>query len=50
MKTLVTEAPTQNVQGVPTITIEKMLVDIFSDETIFVTFQGHEKQIIFETF
>ena len=48
IKSLVTEAPTQNVQGVPTITIEKMLVDIFSDETIFVTFQGHEKQIIFE--
>lgn len=47
VKSLVSEAPMQNVQGVQTITIEKMLVDIFSDETIFAAQQGGEMQNIF---
>ena len=47
VKSLVSEAPMQNVQGVQTITIEKMLVDIFSDETIFAAHQGGEMQNIF---
>ena len=48
VKPLVSEAPMQNVQGVQTITIEKMLVDIFCDETIFAAQQGSEMQTIFK--
>ena len=47
VKSLVSEAPIQNVQGVQTITIEKMLVDIFCDEIIFAAQQGGEMQNIF---
>ena len=35
IKPLVTEAPTQNINGVETASIEKMLVDIFCDDVIF---------------
>ena len=35
VKPLVSEAPMQNVQGVQTITIEKILVDVFWDKIIF---------------
>jgi len=48
VKSLVSEAPIQNVQEVQTITIEKMLVDIFCDETIFAAQQGGEMQNIFQ--
>lgn len=48
IKSLVSEAPMQNVQGVQTTTIEKVLVDIFSDETIFAAQQGSEMQTIFK--
>lgn len=48
VKPLVSEAPIQNVQGVRTITIEKMLVDIFCDEVIFAAQQGSEMQTIFK--
>lgn len=48
VKSLVSEAPMQYVNGVQTITIEKMLVDIFSDETIFASQQGGEMQTIFK--
>lgn len=44
---LVSEAPTQNIQGVNTITIEKMLVDVFSDPVIFAAQQGSEMKTIF---
>lgn len=47
VKSLVSEAPMQNVQGVQTTTIEKILVDIFCDETIFAAQQGGEMQFIF---
>ncbi len=47
VKSLVSEAPMQTVQEVQTITIEKMLVDIFCDETIFAAQQGGEMQNIF---
>lgn len=47
VKPLVSESPIQFVQGVQTVTIEKMLVDIFSDKTIFTAHQGSELQIIF---
>lgn len=48
VKSLVSEAPMQNINGVHTITIEKMLVDIFCDETIFASQQGGEMQTIFK--
>ena len=48
VKPLVSEAPIQNVQGVHTTTIEKMLVDLFCDEIIFAAQQGHEMQVIFK--
>lgn len=47
IKPLVSEAPTQKVQGVPTVTMEKMLVDIFCDTIIFQGQQGNEMHTIF---
>lgn len=48
IKPLVSEAPAQYVQGVRTATLEKVLVDIFCDETIFAAQQGNEMQTIFK--
>ena len=47
VKTLVTEAPIQIVEGIPTVTIEKLLVDIFCDPVIFNAQQGTEMNRIF---
>lgn len=47
IKPLVSEAPMQKVQAVPSPTIEKILVDIFSDEVVFAAQQGSEMQTIF---
>ena len=47
VKTLVSEAPIQKVSGVCTVSIEKMLVDIFCDETLFSAQQGAEMRTIF---
>ena len=47
VKTLVSEAPTQKVGGICTTSIEKMLVDIFCDETLFAAQQGAEMRTIF---
>jgi len=47
VKSLVSEAPTQNVQGIETTTLEKMLVDIFSDVVTFDAQQGSEMKNIF---
>ena len=44
---LVSEAPTQNVANIKTITLEKMIVDIFCDKKIFIAQQGNEKAKIF---
>ncbi len=44
---LVSEAPIQNVRNIKTVTLEKIIVDIFCDENIFVAQQGNEKSIIF---
>ncbi|MFN8261885.1 MAG: DUF6577 family protein, partial [Chitinophagales bacterium] len=49
IKSLVSEAPTQKIQNVETTTIEKLLVDIFTDEIIFAAQQGSEMQFIFKT-
>lgn len=48
VKPLVSEAPMQNVQGVQTVMLEKILVDIFCDEIIFAAQQGSEMQTIFK--
>lgn len=51
VKTLVSEAPIQHVNGIPTVTIEKLLVDIFCDPLIFNAQQGSEmNQIFYEAF
>jgi len=48
VKPLVSEAPTQNINGVKTASIEKMLVDIFCDDVIFLAQQGAEMRTIFK--
>ncbi len=47
IKPLVSEAPVQKLQGIETITIEKVLVDIFTDEILFAAQQGGEMLQIF---
>ncbi|MCK5820455.1 MAG: hypothetical protein KAH17_01160 [Bacteroidales bacterium] len=47
VKSLVSEAPIQLVDGIPTVTIEKLLVDIFCDSVIFNAQQGSEMNQIF---
>lgn len=44
---LISEAPTQEVDNINVPTIEKILVDVFADNSIFSTFQGKEMQNIF---
>ena len=48
VKPLVSESPTQKIEGVTTATIEKMLVDIFCDPLIFSAQQGSEMDQIFK--
>lgn len=48
VKSLISEAPTQNINGIETVTIEKMLVDIFCDDVIFSAQQGGEMRTIFK--
>ena len=48
VQSLVSEAPVQNVKGVNTASLEKILVDIFCDEVIFSAHQGTEMRTIFE--
>lgn len=47
VKSLVSEAPIQLVNGIPTVTIEKLLVDIFCDPVIFNAQQESEMNQIF---
>lgn len=48
VKLLVSEAPTQEVNGIRTATLEKILVDIFCDPIIFNSQQGSEMHHIFQ--
>lgn len=48
VKNLISEAPTQKVNNVETITIEKLLVDIISDANLFGAFQGREMNNIYQ--
>lgn len=45
---LISEAPTQEIDGVRTITIEKMLVDLVSNASLFAAQQGSELKRIFK--
>lgn len=45
---LITEAPIQTINGMNTVSLEKMLVDIFCDEIIFSAQQGTEMRTIFK--
>ncbi len=47
VKSLVTEAPLVNSNGINTASIEKILVDIFCDEVTFSAQQGSEMRTIF---
>lgn len=42
LQTLISKAPTQIVDAIPTITLEKMLVDIYCDKKLFAAFNGSE--------
>jgi hypothetical protein len=48
VKPLISEAPTQNINEIETVTIEKMLVDILSDDVVFSAQQGAEMRTIFK--
>jgi hypothetical protein len=48
VKSLVSEAPLQIIKGINTVTIEKMLVDIFCDDVVFSAQQGFEMRTIFQ--
>lgn len=48
VKPLISEAPTQNINSVETASIEKILVDIFCDDVIFLAQQGAEMRTIFK--
>lgn len=48
IKSLVSESPTQFVNKIKTITIEKILVDVFCDKIIFSSQQGSELSNIFK--
>lgn len=46
---LTTEAPTQQVENISTVTLEKILVDLFCDEKLFGTYQGAELERIYRS-
>ncbi|WP_312399875.1 DUF6577 family protein [Chryseobacterium sp.] len=48
VKPLISEAPTLNINGIETTSLEKMLVDIFCDDIIFSAQQGAEMRTIFK--
>ena len=48
VKSLVSEAPTQDISGITSPTIEKLLVDLFCDTAILDAQQGAEKDRIFK--
>lgn len=49
VKPLVTESPYQTINNITTVTLEKILVDIFFDDQIFAAQQGSEMNHIFST-
>lgn len=47
IKPLVSESPVQNTNGIDTVSIEKLLIDIFCDGVVFSAQQGAEMRTIF---
>ena len=47
IRSLVSEAPIQNVKGINTASLEKILVDVYCDEVIFSSQQGAEMRKLF---
>jgi hypothetical protein len=47
VKSLISEAPLQKIKNLSTVTLEKLLVDIFCDDIIFSAYQGNEMKTIF---
>ena len=48
VKPLISESPLLEIDGVRTPTVEKILVDLFCDTDLFVTYQGVERSRIYE--
>lgn len=46
LKQLITKSPLQKINNVPTVTLEKLIVDIYSDKKLFEAFQGSELKYI----
>jgi hypothetical protein len=46
---LVSRAPVQRVAGTPVPRLEKLLVDLLSDPTLFAAYQGEELRTIYRT-
>lgn len=46
LQTLISKSPTQKVKTISTITIEKMIVDLYCDKKLFSAFQGSEFVLI----
>lgn len=47
IKNLITKSPIQKLEGINFPTLKKILVDLFSDEKTFYSYQGHELKEIF---
>lgn len=47
VKSLISEAPLQSITNLNTVTLEKMLVDVFCDEITFLAYKGNEMKAIF---
>ena len=48
IKSMISEAPLQIIKDYQTVTLEKMLVDVFCDEELFFIYQGKEMRSIFK--
>ena len=48
VKSMITESPLQKINDYQTVTLEKMLVDVFCDEDLFFIYQGKEMKNIFK--
>ena len=48
VQNLVSEAPLQKVNNIPTVTLEKLLVDLIYGKDLFYYYQGYELHNIFQ--
>jgi len=48
VKSLISKSPLHSVTNVKVPKLEKMLVDLFSDDKYLVAYKGHEQKVIFE--